>query len=276
MARPRRCYHRFVTAKAIIRARKPVAIMEESDSNPAWRPGVPFRFPKLPTEVRILVYKQLFRGMFLTAGKRCHCLGYAKTIPGDEGHELIPDYKGDDFFPGGEHEITKARIFEPGRLPNILTVSKTVRDEALPVFAKSITLFFHNTYDEQVQRVPKVYLASARSAIIQSACDIRVDKTLMPNLRTLHIFLGLDVPIFHENDFEEKIPSNKDISSAIIKEFKDEYRENLEGIYEFLNEGNPSFRILISYESGIFHNNPNWTRDLVCAQSVNDAVNLSR
>lgn len=252
--------------------------MDESDSNPAWQPGVPFRFMSLPSEVRVLVYKELFRGMFLSGGKRCQCLGYAKTVPGHEGHQFIPDYDGDDTSPGREHEITLARVCEPGRLPDVLTVSKSVRDEALPVFSQSITLFLHCEDDKILQRLPKDYLSRTQSAILQNGCDAHVDKALMPNLRTLHIFLGADeeAPRLKAEDYKGGVPSEKEIGSAIIQDFKDQPWEDLKGTKELLKEGNPPFRVLISYENWIIQQNPLRSRELVCTQSINEIVRMFR
>lgn len=221
--------------------------------NPNWRLGRPFRFLDLPRKVRYLVYKELFNGTFLSAGLVCQHLGYAKTVQGDEGHQLLP--------PSAHYD--SPLIFQPGRLPDILVVSKFVQAEALPAFSESITLFLHCADNDLLQRLPKVYLAAAKSAIIQRGCPARIDNILMPELRTLFVWLGS-----LETGWYKKNPSKTQLSSDILKEFVDNRSELFYGIDAVLNEGDPQFRVLISYESGFYDPKQDGNIQVVGVQSA--------
>lgn len=203
--------------------------------NPNWRLGRPFRFLDLPRKARYLVYKELFNGTFLSAGPLCQDLGYAKTVHGEEGRQLLPT----------SALMNSPIVFQSGRLPDVLMVSKFVRTEALPVFSESITLFMCSGDDEMLRRIPKDYLAATKWAILQRGCPVRIDKILMPELRTLQLFLGS-----LETAWYPKIPSRKQLSLDILKDFEDNRAELFYGIDELLKEGIPPFRILVSYESG--------------------------
>lgn len=194
------------------------------DNNPAWLPGVPFRFMDLPPEMRRLVYKQLFKPALLAPKPNCGCSLHTGGLPTAEKQK-----------PG---DITN---YSSGTIPGLLSVCRAVRAEALPTFEQSINLIFCPVLDA-VDAMPQRYLTCARSAILGWDREVRVDEVRMPNLRTLHVYTGQV-----EQEWDLWIPNDSEFADLLVEDFE-HLRDTrcFDGLDERLKEGMPPFEIFIT------------------------------
>lgn len=141
----------------------------------------------LPGEIRLIVYGYLFEGSVLSAS----------------GPGIAPVTGW--MWSSVEETCASLRcnvdhFYNSGALPGILTVSKALRQEAMPVFAIS-TLFDVTGYGTERRRhMPVAYLANVTSACIYYN-DTEIDLPSLPNLHTLRVVVGMfDLPTCSRND----------------------------------------------------------------------------
>lgn len=125
----------------------------------------------LPAELRIKVYCHLFSGAILVSGP----YGGPEDIDYDSPITPLGDFPDLD------------NIWGSGSLPGVLTVSKEVRNEALPVFARKLLPFFGEGAEHYIAYIPDVYLEHAAEAVLDAKFEGQVTELLLPRLRALYV-----------------------------------------------------------------------------------------
>lgn len=131
----------------------------------------PSRFLNLPPEIRKMVYEDLFQGYRM--------------------HVDIPQRLTSSL---GQRNAKSAGA----SLPGILRVSRSIRQESIPVFSKHLVVVFHNRRGSR--QIPDEYLRFTKTAIIYDVNTKYINDVVMPKLELLVVKQFLhETPALHGN-----------------------------------------------------------------------------
>lgn len=150
-------------------------------------------FLDLPPEIRHIVYEQLFAGSYLELEERaCNC--------SDTRH--LP-------------------VFWSGRLPGVLTATKLIREEALPIFSACLTPITYDVVPSSVAtKIPAHYLEKCEVALIDEQSYGLLDTTQLPSLKELHVHLCWDPECLGDPDQYDLDVSDEDVLAGIMKHYE--------------------------------------------------------
>lgn len=178
------------TASSSIRS---VVIAEPPPPPPPPPPQPTFRFLDLPPEIRRIVYKQLFGGSYLELEERpCSC-----------------------------SDSTRASVFWSGRLPGVLTASKLIREEALPIFSACLTPVTYDLFPSTAAaEIPAHYLKGCKVALIDEQSYGLLDTTQLPSLNELRVHLCWDPECLGGPQESDLDVTDEDVLNGIMKHYE--------------------------------------------------------
>ncbi|KPI35653.1 uncharacterized protein AB675_4796 [Cyphellophora attinorum] len=189
----------------------------------------------LPAELRLIIYDHSFRGSILFDRELSID---DKTAASDEAAPASDEY-GRDLYESLQIDNDREKGFRD-RFPGVLLVSKTVRDEALPVYGRSVLLSVGLKEGKcLIPRIPAEYRSHIRSVLISFYLpryegDVAV---LLQGFRTAHI-MGPAIQLKRHAWTDRTLASE---AMVVIKVWRPELRWCLDD----LTQRRPELRVVV-------------------------------
>lgn len=112
-------------------------------------------------------------------------------------------------------------MYWSGRLPGVLTATKLIREEALPIFSACLTPITYDLFPSTAAAKPPAhYLAKCEVALIDEQSYGLLDAIQLPSLKELRVHLCWDPELLDETIEHDLDVTEKDVLDGIMKHYE--------------------------------------------------------